>query len=68
MPWYLVWALPFVAIGRPRALAPVVLVATAWLVIGGLPQLPGILHSFGYFPTRLPTGLANHNEFVRLLQ
>jgi hypothetical protein len=67
-PWYLVWALPFVALGRPRALVPVVLVATAWLVIGGLPQMPGILHHFGYFPTRLPTGLANHNEFVRLLQ
>jgi hypothetical protein len=67
MPWYLVWALPFVAIGRPRALVPLVLVATAWLVVGGLPQLPGILHSFGYFPTRLPTGLANHNEMVRLL-
>jgi alpha-1,6-mannosyltransferase len=68
MPWYLVWALPFVAVGRPRALAPAVALATCWLVIGGLPQLPGILHSFGYFPTRLPTGLANHREFVRLLQ
>jgi hypothetical protein len=67
MPWYLVWALPFVAVGRPRALVPLVLVATAWLVVGGLPQLPGILHSFGYFPTRLPTGLTNHNEMVRLL-
>jgi hypothetical protein len=68
MPWYLVWALPFVAIGRPRVLVPLVLAATVWLTIGGLPQLPGILHHFGYFPTRLATGLANHNEFVRLLQ
>jgi hypothetical protein len=68
MPWYLVWALPFVAIGRPRVLVPAVVIATCWLVVGGLPQLPGILHSFGYFPTRLPTGLANHLRFVRLLQ
>lgn len=68
MPWYLVWALPFIAVGRPRVLVPVALAATVWLSIGGLPQLPGILHHFGYFPTRLPTGLANHNEFVRLLQ
>lgn len=67
MPWYLVWALPFVAVGRPGWLVPAVLVATVWLTVGGLPQLPGILHSFGYFPTRLHTGLENHLEFVRLL-
>ena len=68
MPWYLVWALPFIALGRPRLLVPFALVATCWLVVGGLPQLPGILHSFGYFPTRLATGLANHREFVRLVR
>ncbi len=68
MPWYLVWALPFVALGRPRVLVPAVLVATVWLTVGGLPQLPGILHSFGYFPTRLSTGLANHRQFVRLVR
>jgi hypothetical protein len=68
MPWYLVWALPFIAVGRPRVLVPLTLVATVWLCIGGLPQLPGILHHFGYYPGRLPTGLANHNEFVRLVQ
>ncbi|MGZ4268024.1 MAG: glycosyltransferase 87 family protein [Solirubrobacteraceae bacterium] len=68
MPWYLVWALPFIAVGRPRALVPLALVATCWLVVGGLPSLPGILHSFGYYPTRLATGLANHREFVRLVR
>ena len=30
--------------------------ATVWLSIGGLPQLPGILHHFGYFPTRAADG------------
>jgi hypothetical protein len=68
MPWYLVWALPFIAVGRPRLLVPIAVVATVWVSIGGLPSLPGILHHFGYFPTRLQTGLANHNEFVRLVQ
>ena len=43
-------------------------VATVWVAVGSHPSLPGILHHFGYFPTRLPTGLANHNEFVRLVQ
>lgn len=72
MPWYLVWSLPFLALARPRSVArivaPLVVVATCWLVVGGLPSLPGILHHFGYFPTRLPTGLANHREFVRLVR
>ena len=67
MPWYLVWALPFIAVGRPRVLIPLAVVATVWVSIGSLPSLPGVLHHFGYFPTRLPTGLANHNEFVRLV-
>ena len=68
MPWYLVWSLPFIALARPRALAPLAVLATAWLVVGGLPQLPGILHSAGYYPTRLVTGKANHLEFERLVK
>jgi hypothetical protein len=68
MPWYLVWALPFVALARPRALVPWAVVATCWLTIGGLPTLPGILHAGGYFPTRLVTGRANHLEFRRLVR
>lgn len=69
MPWYLVWALPFVALGgRPRVLVPLVVVATAWLTLGGLPQLPGDLHAAGYYPTRLATGKANHDTFERLVR
>ncbi len=68
MPWYLIWALPFLAFARPRAVIPLTVVATCWLTIGGLPTLPGILHSAGYFPTRSATGLANHVEFRRLVR
>jgi hypothetical protein len=68
MPWYLVWSLPFLALARPRFVAPLVVVATCWLVVGGLPSLPGVLHHFGYYPTRLDTGRANHHEFVRLVK
>jgi len=68
MPWYLVWALPFIALARPRVLVPVAVVATCWLTIGGLSTLPGILHAAGYYPTRLATGQANHLEFQRLLR
>jgi hypothetical protein len=68
MPWYLVWALPFIALSRPRALAPIAVVATCWLTVGGLPALPGILHTVGYYPTRLTTGHANHAAFERLVK
>ena len=68
MPWYLVWALPFIALARPRVLVPAAVVATCWLTIGGLSTLPGILHAAGYFPTRLATGQANHLEFQRLVR
>jgi hypothetical protein len=66
MPWYLIWALPFIALARPRALVPLVVVATCLLTIAGLPTLPGILHASGYYPTRAATGRANHAEFLRL--
>jgi hypothetical protein len=68
MPWYLVWALPFVALARPRALMPLAVLATCWLTVASLPTLPGILHSAGYYPTRLATGQANHREFERLVR
>lgn len=68
MPWYLVWALPFVALARPRVLAPLAVVATCWLTVGSLSTLPGVLHAAGYFPSRLATGEANHLEFQRLLR
>jgi hypothetical protein len=69
MPWYLVWALPFVGLlARPRLLAPLVVLATAWLCLGSASQLPSVLHSFGYYPTRLETGKANHDTFRRLVR
>jgi hypothetical protein len=68
MPWYLVWALPFIAMTRRRVLVPVCVVATCWLTLGGLSTLPGVLHAAGYFPTRLATGEANHLEYQRLLR
>jgi hypothetical protein len=68
MPCYLVWALPFIAARRPRVLAALAVPVTCWLVVGGLPQLPGILHAAGYYPTRLETGHANHETFVRLVR
>jgi hypothetical protein len=68
MPWYVWWVLPFAALARTRALAGACIVLTAWLALGAIPQMPKLIHSFGYFPTRTAAGMANHLYTQRYLQ
>jgi hypothetical protein len=68
MPWYLAWALPFAAIGKPRFLTPLAVVACVWLGVGGSPVMPKVIHALGYYPTRTSTGLANHRYEQRLVR
>jgi Glycosyltransferase family 87 len=68
MPWYLGWALPFAALATPRALVPLAVAGCVWLGIGGVPQLPKIVHAVGFYPTRSATGLANHDYEQRLVK
>jgi hypothetical protein len=68
MPWYVWWVLPFAALAHTRALAGACIVLTAWLALGALPQMPKVIHHFGYFPTRTAAGLANHRYTQRYLQ
>jgi hypothetical protein len=60
MPWYLGWSLPFAALARPKALVPLAIAGCLWLGVGGIPQMPKIIHAVGFFPTRSATGMANH--------
>ncbi|WP_187369065.1 hypothetical protein [Baekduia soli] len=68
MPWYLAWCLPFAALAVPRALVPAVVVGCLWLGVGGVPQMPQLLHDAGFYPTRSPTGLANHDLEMQLVR
>ena len=68
MPWYVWWVLPFAALARTRALAGACVVLTAWLALGAIPQMPKVIHAFGYYPTRTAAGLANHLYTQRYLQ
>jgi Glycosyltransferase family 87 len=68
MPWYLAWSLPFVALGLPRRLAPAAVLVCVWLVVGATPQIPQIMHAFGFYPTRSTTGMANHLLEQRLVR
>jgi hypothetical protein len=68
MPWYVWWVLPFAALARTRVLAGACVLLTAWLALGAIPQMPHLVHSFGYFPTRTTAGLANHLYTQRYLK
>ncbi len=68
MPWYLVWALPFLALTPARVGVPVAALVAVWLLVGGLPQEPSLLHAAGYYPTHTVTGRANHLLLESLLR
>jgi hypothetical protein len=68
MPWYVLWVLPFAALARTRVLTGACVVLTVWLALGAIPQTTGLLHSFGYYPTRTAAGRANHLYTERYLK
>jgi hypothetical protein len=68
MPWYVGWILPFAALARRRWLAGACVVLTVWLALGAIPQMPKLVHSIGYYPTRSPVGKANHLYTEHLLK
>jgi Glycosyltransferase family 87 len=68
MPWYVGWVLPFAALARSRWLAAACVVLTVWLALGAIPQMPRLIHSVGYYPTRSAAGKANHDFTERLLK
>ncbi|MCW3047963.1 MAG: hypothetical protein JWO74_2247 [Solirubrobacterales bacterium] len=68
MPWYVGWILPFAALARRRWLAGACVVLTVWLALGAIPQMPKLVHSIGYYPTRSAVGKANHVYTEHLLK
>jgi hypothetical protein len=68
VPWYVWWVLPFAALSRLRPLKVATVAVTAGLALGAVPQMPQLIHAFGYYPTRTPVGRAEHAEFERLLK
>jgi hypothetical protein len=68
MPWYVWWILPFAALARTKWLAGACVLLTVWLALGAIPQMPKLVHHFGYFPTRSAVGRANHLYTERYLK
>jgi len=68
VPWYVWWILPFAALSRLRSLKAATALVTVGLALGAVPQMPRLIHAFGYYPTRTPVGRAAHARFERLLK
>jgi alpha-1,6-mannosyltransferase len=68
VPWYVCWVLPFAALSRLRTLKVATVAVTAGLALGAVPQMPQLIHAFGYYPTRTSVGRADHAAFERLLK
>jgi hypothetical protein len=49
-------------------LVPLAVVTCLWLGVGGVPQMPKVIHALGYFPTRSVTGMTNHVYEERLVR
>jgi hypothetical protein len=62
------WILPFAALSRLRSLKAATALVTVGLALGAVPQMPRLIHAFGYYPTRTPVGRAAHARFERLLK
>jgi hypothetical protein len=67
MPWYVLWALPFAALSRSRALRGATIAMAAWLVFIYSGLGPHLAHEHGIRANRTAVGQANHNFMASLL-
>jgi alpha-1,6-mannosyltransferase len=65
--WYILWALPFVAISSSRVLRAVTLVVTVWFVLVGSWVAGPWLVAHGFHPRQTPVGRANHQFELSVL-
>lgn len=60
MPWYVIWALPLVALSSSRTLRAATLLVTVWFVLVWAWVAGPWLKDHGYHPRATPVGHANH--------
>ena len=58
--WYIMWALPLVAISRSRTLRAATVLVTVWFVLVGAWVAGPFLHAHGFRPRATPVGQANY--------
>jgi hypothetical protein len=67
MPWYILWALPFAALSRSRALRAAALVVSVWVALVWSGLVPLVAHQHGVYPSRTPVARANRQYLDSLL-
>jgi hypothetical protein len=60
MPWYVIWALPLVALSSSRTLRAATLLVTVWFVLVWASVAGPWLKAHGYHPRATPVGHANY--------
>lgn len=68
VPWYIVWALPFAALGDSRNLRRWTLLFTLFLMLTWLPATGALFHSLGFRPLDTPAGRASLSHMYTLLR
>ncbi len=66
MPWYVLWVLPFAALGRARAPRAAAIALSVFLLAVWAPATAPLLHRLGARPTHTAVGRAN-NRFLHTL-
>jgi alpha-1,6-mannosyltransferase len=67
MPWYIVWALPFAALSRSRALRAAVVVVSVWVTLVWSGLVPLLAQEHGVKLSRTAVGRADHRFMDSLL-
>ena len=67
MPWYILWALPFAALSRSRALRGATVLAALWVALIWSGLVPQLAHDRGIVPSLTAVGRANHALMDRLI-
>lgn len=67
MPWYILWALPFAALSRSRALRGAAVVMSVWVTLVWSGLVPLLAHEHGVYPSRTAVGRADHRFMDSLL-
>jgi hypothetical protein len=66
LPWYVLWALPLVALSRSRRLRASVLVVGAYLIVAWAPASTLLWGELGFHPEKTPLGRL-HQRYVKEL-
>jgi len=67
-PWYVLWALPFAALARPRSVRMIVLAYGVYLILAFMPSAVLLADAVHFNPTATPLGSRQRQEIEELVR